>query len=109
MLNKLQFQYLYNDNTDSHEVEAFTDSGQVGRLVWDDDTGEIEHLHVGDKYRRKGVATALWETAHEESSDLGVTPPAHSSIRTKAGDSWARAVGGHVPRLTDDVDGWSNQ
>jgi ribosomal protein S18 acetylase RimI-like enzyme len=103
-----QFQYLYNSQHDEHEVSAIDDSGTIGHLRWDDSDGEISSLRVADNRRREGIATALWETAHEEAEDRGITAPEHSSRRTEAGDAWARAVGGRVPDLTDDVDGWSS-
>lgn len=111
-LNNLQFKYSNRAHPmfpEEHEITAVSDSGQVGRLVWDAEDGEISHLHVGEPVRRRGIATAMWETAHEEAKTRGITPPTHSSQRTQAGDSWARAVGGDVPDLTDDVDGWTQQ
>lgn len=111
-LNNLQFKYRLMDHpsfTPEHEITAVADSGQVGRMVWNSEDGEISHLHVGENVRRRGIATSMWETAHEEAEARGITPPEHSSTRTKLGDSWARSVGGHVPRLTDDVDGWSSE
>lgn len=108
-INKIQFKYIFNPQHDEHEVTAFDNSGQMGRLLWDDGSGEISHLHVGEPHRRQGVATALWETAHEEAESRGITPPEHSSSRTEEGDSWARSVGGYVPTLRDDVNGWSQR
>jgi ribosomal protein S18 acetylase RimI-like enzyme len=111
-LSNLQFNYSRNTRQpwpDEHEITAVADSGQVGRLLWNDEDGEISHLHVGENARRRGIATSMWDTAHEEAETRGITPPVHSSQRTKAGDAWAKAVGGHVPRLTDDVDGWSSE
>jgi GNAT superfamily N-acetyltransferase len=111
-LNNLQFKYSNRANPmfpEEHEITAISDSGQVGRLIWDAEDGEVSHLHVGEPVRRKGIATSMWQTAHEEAESRGITPPAHSSSRTRAGDSWARAVGGHVPDLIDDVDGWSSE
>jgi ribosomal protein S18 acetylase RimI-like enzyme len=110
-LSGLQFNFSTKENQwsgDEHEITAVANSGQVGRLVWDANDGEISHLHVGEKMRRRGIATSMWDTAHEEAETRGIIPPKHSSSRTEAGDAWARAVGGHVPGLKDDVDGWSS-
>lgn len=104
-----QFKYIFNENHGEHEVMAYDDSGQVGRLLWDDSDGEISHLYVGENRRREGIATAMWDKAHEIAEEQGVVAPEHSSRRTKAGDEWAHSVGGHVPELTDDIDGWSRE
>lgn len=106
-LNNLQFKYSFTP-PDEHEIMAFGDKGQVGRLLWADDDGEITHLHVGEPVRRHGVATDMWHAAHSEAEERGITPPEHSSRRTQDGDAWAQAVGGDVPELSDDVDGWSS-
>ena len=104
-----QFKYLFNPQYDEHEVTASDNSGQLGYLRWDNSDGEVSSLYVSDKRRREGIGTAMWETAHEEAEKRKVIAPEHSSRRTEAGDSWSKSVGGHVPRLTDDIDGWSNK
>lgn len=108
-LNSTQFKYLFHDDTDEHEIMAFGNDGQRGRLLWSDHDGEITHLHVGQNMRRSGIATAMWQTAHDEASDRGITAPEHSSQRTPEGDAWAQAVGGHVPDLDEEASGWSSE
>lgn len=58
--------------------------GEQGRRVMD--------LQVSPEHRRKGVATGMW--SHAKGSGLN---PTHSSMRTKAGDQWARSVGDYYP------------
>ena len=109
--NNLQFKYRLMAHpafTPEHEITAFADSEQVGRMVWSSENGEISHLNVSEKMRRQGIATSMWDTAHEEAGTRSITPPVHSSTRTQLGDNWAKSVGGHVPTLEDDVDGWTS-
>lgn len=58
--------------------------------------GEIEDLHVDSAYRRKGIAAAMFNVSRQM---LPYMKPTHSPERTRAGDSWARAVGGRLPKL----------
>jgi ribosomal protein S18 acetylase RimI-like enzyme len=99
-LSNLQFNYSRNTRQpwpDEHEITAVADSGQVGRLLWNDEDGEISHLHVGEAARRRGIATSMWDTAHEEAETRGITPPVHSSSRTVEGDAWAKSTGDTLP------------
>lgn len=90
-----------------HRVSAWpagydgdTEYGQpMGTLHWHPEDGHITYLRVEDGHRRKGIATALWNRAHQESSARGLAAPAHSESRTPAASGWAQAVGGHIPPL----------
>jgi len=53
-----------------------------------------------------GVGTHIWDTAIEWSKENNAELPEHSSRRSFEGDSFAKSVGGYIPRLTDDIDGW---
>ncbi len=67
----------------------------VGSIILGDlknSAREIESVHVADTVRRQGLATALYL----EAKRLGLKP-AHSPLRTKEGDAFARNVGGDVP------------
>lgn len=57
---------------------------------------EITGLSVVPKYRRQGIATALYDAA---CSYPGVNPPCHSPLRTLSGEGWAWSVGGELPAL----------
>lgn len=84
-----------------YTVEAKIDECRVGVLEVDSD-GLILGVYVQPEYRRKRVATALYETARAmlRSSDgveIRHQPP---EFRSPEGDAWAFAVGG--PRATYD-------
>ena len=53
---------------------------EEGRRVMD--------IQVNEDHRRRGVATGLWNHAKERGMN-----PVHSSMRTHAGDQWAKSVG----------------
>lgn len=59
--------------------------------------------------KKKGLGRHIWNTTTEYAEDNHLTPPKHSSRRSYLGDVFAKGIGGHIPNLTDDVDGWSNQ
>ena len=101
--------YRYSSTEDEHRIDLSNNSGAVGFIVWNIDGGEVERFHVGDKIRRLGIGTHLWELATEYSEEHGFDPPAHSDRRTQEGDAFAQSVGGHIPNLKDDVDGWSSR
>jgi len=58
------------------------------------DHGTIWGMEVGEKHRRKGLATAMYQHAQRKGLN-----PQHSILRTEAGDKWAQAVGGHRPPI----------
>jgi hypothetical protein len=60
----------------------------VGHLSWFTDTGMIQYVRIRDGYRRKGVATAMFDKAKE------VTPSLHhSEDLTDDGKAWSQVVG----------------
>lgn len=82
-----------------HEIKLFDkDSDQVGRLEWHKDRGEVLNINVHPEYQRKGVATAMWNMAHQLSSEYGVTPPQHSADRSDNGEAWAKTTGASLPK-----------
>lgn len=90
----------YESYMDEHEVTAYIDGVNVGHLHWDDVTREINWVEVHPDHRRQGVGRAMWDY-----SQGFRTPPCHSPYRSKAGNSWAHAVGGEIPELelTDEL------
>lgn len=120
---KIDDAYDYSKSEDENDgveytlrLTAINSKGQVGYIEWDREGGEIEKIYVGDGYRRQGVATHLWDEAHDyvkeihaKYPDAVIVEPEHSSRRSQAGDAWANSVGGHVPDLDDDIDGWSSR
>lgn len=53
---------------------------------------KVQDINVAEPHRRRGIATGMWK--HAEESGL---QPSHSSMRTEAGDKWARRVGNYFP------------
>jgi GNAT superfamily N-acetyltransferase len=99
----------YSSDKDYNKVLLTNKSGQVGYIEWDKHSGEVNKIYVGAPYRRMGVATHLWELAVQWAKDNDELEPEHSSRRTKDGDEFANAIGGHIPDLTDDIDGWTSR
>ena len=106
--NSLDYKYIVDSNGDNR-IDFFDRTGAVGYIIWNMDDGEVEKIYVGEKCRRKGLGRHIWETATEYSEKNGLVAPEHSSRRSYLGDVFAKGIGGYVPRLTDDIDGWSNE
>lgn len=104
----LKQKYTLSEDDNTHKISLSNNAGAVGYIEWDIDDGEVQKIFVGTPYRRLGVATHLWELANEWAEANGATPPEHSSRRTKEGDAFANSIGGRIPDLTDDVDGWAS-
>jgi|TARA_R110000787_G_scaffold336_8_gene1223 GNAT superfamily N-acetyltransferase len=100
--------HKYNGDEFTHRLDFFNNSGAIGFIEWDRDSGEVEKIYVGDKIRRNGVGTYIWDTAEEWAEENQELPPEHSSRRSKDGDEFAKSMGGNIPSLTDDIDGWSS-
>lgn len=101
--------YKYEDSDDDHKLIFFNKNGAVGYIEWSKDDGEVEKIYVGEPYRRMGVGTYIWETSTEWAEEHGLEPPAHSSKRSYEGDVFAKYIGGDIPELTDDIDGWTSR
>ena len=97
-LSPRQFKFLHSDDRggDGHLLSL---PGK-GRIEWDSSTGKVLDVRVLKEHQRQGHATHLWAEAHRLSSELGITPPAHSPARTSEGDAWAQSVGGNLPELS---------
>lgn len=95
--------YPYNTrNFDKpHRVLANREGSTIGHISWSPrEDGTITDIFVEAPYRRRGVASELFNRAtHLSSQFLDVPSPIHSTRRTAAGDLWAKSVGGDVPEL----------
>jgi 2'-5' RNA ligase/GNAT superfamily N-acetyltransferase len=60
---------------------------QAGHLVWWGPDGGIDSVHVQPDFRRRGVATELWNRAKEMEPRLH-----HSTLQTEDGKAWAPHV-----------------
>lgn len=101
--------YKHSEDESDNRLDFFCNKGAVGFIVWSKDDGEIDKIYVGEPYRRKGVATHIWETATEWAEQNNQPVPEHSSRRSYEGEQFAQSIGGYIPRLTDDVDGWTSK
>jgi GNAT superfamily N-acetyltransferase len=62
---------------------------QIGNMTWAaKGSGKIAAIEVDPKFRRQGIATAMWNHANS------VSPVTHGETRTPEGDAWAKSVGG---------------
>lgn len=77
-----------------HRITATTESGYpAGQMTWHPKSHAVTGIVVDEEDRRKGLATAMWKMGQD------IRPkPVHSADRTKAGEAWARSVGGRLPR-----------
>ena len=107
--DNLKYQYSSPENYNLHRLDFFNKQGAVGYIEWDKDDGETEKIYVGEPYRRKGIASHIWEVATEWANDNKQLPPEHSSRRSESGEAFAQSVGGYIPNLKDDIDGWSSK
>jgi GNAT superfamily N-acetyltransferase len=84
-----------------HKVVAETNDGDyAGNLEWySRGNNHISDIFVEGNYRREGVATGMFNYAHEMAKTTrGVQPPKHSPDRTDEGDAWAKSTGKRVPQ-----------
>lgn len=100
-LSNIQFAYDQPDLGESkpiHRVRALSQhGGELGSMLWN--AQGIRNVGVAEDQQRRGVATAMWHEGHRLAAENAKIPqPKHSKDRTKAGDAWARSVGGRLPR-----------
>jgi GNAT superfamily N-acetyltransferase len=107
--DSIKTKYSKDENYNVHRIDVFNNTGALGYIEWDIDDGEIQKIFVGDKIRRLGLGTHIFELAQDYAEEHSLVEPEHSSRRSFEGDAWANAVGGRVPGLTDDIDGWSSR
>ena len=100
-LSNIQFHYDQPDLGESfvtHRLRATTERGnELGSMLWS--AKEIRNIGVSADVQRRGVATGMYQHAQQlAASNPKIPQPKHSADRTKAGDAWARSVGGRLPR-----------
>jgi GNAT superfamily N-acetyltransferase len=101
--------FNHSENNDHNRLDFFNKNGAVGYIEWSKDDGEIEKIFVGEPYRRKGVGTYIWEIAVDWAKENDQPEPEHSSRRSYDGEMFAQSIGGYIPNLTDDIDGWTSR
>lgn len=88
-----EWDFTLTGNRFTHVLEATNDDGvHLGEMVWV--PFHVRDIQVVKRYRRRGVATALWNEGHrlaDENPDIPA--PRHSVARTASGDAWVKAVG----------------
>lgn len=89
-----------------NEVQAHLGGRVIGRLEWDNTTGEIDMVEVGVRFRRQGVATKMLRYAEKIAAEsMGrIKSPVHSPLRSPSGDAWARSVSPDLPPPMTDLD-----
>jgi hypothetical protein len=122
---QLSYRYMSRSQTMSnrgpfHALSAYRGPHFLGELRWAS-TGEPEvyDINVPETQQRRGIATHLWNKAHEiargntslvkvskdgwwdDPRKYDIKAPEHSPYRTKEGDDWAKSVGGRVPPLSE--------
>lgn len=84
------------DRYEKHEGGGFRPVKQVNPSA--EAKHMVDRIATKDGYKLKGVARAMWNYA----TALGLDPQ-HSPDRTRDGDAFAKAVGGHVPEAAYDM------
>jgi hypothetical protein len=122
---QLSFEYLNRNKTMAsrgpfHQLRAYRGPHFLGELNWaSEGEPEVYDINVEKTHQRRGVATHLWNKAHELSRgntslvrketddgwwdnprDYTIPAPVHSPHRTREGDSWAKSTGHSVPPLS---------
>lgn len=83
-----------------HYLHAYTsgEPNQVGVISWRSDNGLFLGAWVDERYRRRGIATELWQEAVRRS----FRPPIRmTGNRTDEGHVWASTLSTGVERIGD--------
>ena len=87
------------ERTGWHGSDADPGIRPMASMSWSHKTGEIHGIHTAPEHQRQGLASTLWQEGHRLANETrGVPTPRHSAQRTRAGDAWAKSVGGRLPR-----------
>lgn len=96
------------DDTNYNVIKAFDkESGEeIATFSWHFQDGTVGVVGVSEKFRRKGIATKLWDEANLLASKVDDIPkPVHAAHQTPSGKKWAEAVDVRVnaSKLDDQV------
>ena len=81
-----------------HHVDAHDQDGNmVGSMDWNKRSKRVMNVSVSTRLRRQGIASSMWDLAHQVAKEKGQVGPQHSFDRTDLGDAWAKSVGGRLP------------
>jgi GNAT superfamily N-acetyltransferase len=97
-------------------VIALCDLVAVGSIRWwgggddddddpDNNAGLIGFLHVGEQWRRQGIANALLAAANAYAEHHDLARPRHSPVRSPEGAAWAAANGAEPAADVSDENG----
>ncbi|GAA1095005.1 GNAT family N-acetyltransferase [Nocardiopsis metallicus] len=75
-----------------HSEEPDAADGSCGLLLWTDE-GMLKLVGVQPRWRRKGIATALWNQARE----LSGLPLDKAPVRSALGEAWLQSLGIDTP------------
>ena len=76
-----------------HRVAALTPGGEeVGSIEWNQHNGRVDNVNVNQGRRRQGMATRLWQEAHANAEQSGLTAPVHSDIQFPDGKAWVAGM-----------------
>jgi GNAT superfamily N-acetyltransferase len=93
--------HYYPNITRNHPHWYIMSDAQSGKFISNMVTnheGKVDAIETHPKYRRQGLASELWHAAQQHAETTpGVPTPRHGTSRTRAGDAWAKKVGGEVP------------
>lgn len=89
--------YTHDVGKTGGRIEAIhPEHGTVGHMLLHplvDGKRKIRNVYVQEDFRRKGVATGMWNYANQQG-----LKPVHSEDRTDAGDAWAKTVSNRLPK-----------
>lgn len=95
--NTSQYSRLHKATIYSHDPDDPRHE-RMGDMDWSPSTGEIASIGVHPKFQRLGVANTLFHESRRLAREQGITPPEHSSDRSKQGDAWAKQTGTPIPK-----------
>lgn len=93
----LRFHFTPSPGGGDHKLEAHLPdehgyAQNVGHIQWSPWDGVVTIVKTHPSHERKGIASALWQRAHEISAKRGLPLPQHSDLRTPAGIGWSQKV-----------------